>query len=661
MSSGIYLGLCDYSPRQHTRITASARFENGCWIKPSSFSDKLPPIGKVFAPSLPWGKEGMPVVFTVSPNPPEHYKENGDQFVVELGNAQNVRPILDYRAGGLEQARYQCIEVGLEEDTAIFSNEIIIAIADDQCIVVNLTLDPATSRYVSRTGSATVFSLNSDIFKSDLISGRIYEVPNHTVGEKLEDVPWKMDSDLLKDLLKALHKYDQDGPSKKERENLVGVFNRAKALTDKLPNTEYLEDWLPSFCDRLDTYIEAPLRIAETLLQIEPVKQQLEVARSRVEDNLREELEPLVRSQLEVSHQSLQQALEATSSELQALQDELERKHTEKAALDGNLSGLQKELVNQIHRLNPVLGAGDRLAKKDFDQLLKSLRTALGAHAKQLSPRLSQTPPWSQAQASPSERIGFSQLSDRLNKVAREAGIKAECMELLDVGARSGALVILPQAQAETMVPAYARAVSRGDFVRVALGPSLLQLDDLWVPPAKEQPTGFAHAWLEAEINPDQIQLVWLDGLHRTPMDLWLPSLIGALHDEKRPANFLIIASLEENLLDRERSWKELPQATFPVSPETQPCGLSQFYKTQKNQVTDLDWTACPDHLMDKEDLDDTLELYDSSNYFSLKAETALYRALAKVSSSESPISEQLQKMASPRKQGQQWLAEIIK
>lgn len=103
----------------------------------------------------------------------------------------------------------------------------------------------------------------------------------------------------------------------------------------------------------------------------------------------------------------------------------------------------------------------------------------MGDHAKHLSPRYAQIPPWSLAQiASSSKQITF-QLPERLNKVAREAGILSESMSLFDVGARSGAFVILPQMQAEVMVPAYARAVSRGDFVRVALGPSVLHLDDL--------------------------------------------------------------------------------------------------------------------------------------------------------------------------------------
>lgn len=660
MLEEIYLGLNDFEPRPNARISAYAKANKDYWVVNISFTEELPPLGKAFAPSLPWVKKGQPVCFTVKPNPPEYYKEDGDQFIVEQEKAQSVRPILDYRSGGLEHARYQCIEVGFEEGITIFDDKIIIAIADDRCLVVELTLDQLTNRYVSQTGSVSVFSLNPAIFKSDLINGRLYEVPHQTVREKLNDVPWKMDSDLLKDLLKSLQKHDQDGPSKKERENLVSVFNRAKSLSDQLPDMEHLEAWLPSFCDRLDTYVEAPLRIAETLSQIEPVKQQLDDIRTHVENNLREKLEPQVRSQLEASHQDLQQSLAAASSELQSLQDELEHIHTEKAALEENLSGLHNELARQIHRLNPVLGAGDGLAKDDFEELVKGLRTVLGAHAKQLSPRLAQTPPWSQVQASPSELIDFSQLSDRLNNVAREAGITGPSMQLLDVGVRSGALVILPQAQAETMVPAYARAVSCGDFVRVALGPSLLQLDDLWVHPAKEQPTGFAHAWLEAEMNPDQIQLVWLDGLHRTPMDLWLPSLIGTLHNEKRPSNFLIIASLEDNLLDRERYWKELPQATFPIFSETQACGMSQFYRFERKPFTCLDWQSAPDSLLDQEDLEDVIDRCDPNNYFALKAEASLYLALAKVSNSEIPISEQLQKMAIPRALGQQWLAGII-
>ena len=653
-----YLGLNDYEPRPHARVTAIAKLSNGCWIKQNSFTDGLPPIGKAFAVNLSWVKENQPVCFTVKPNPKE-VDGNLDQYIIEQDKARRVRCILDYRAEGLEQARYQCIEVGFEEKPDLFSDEIICAIADDQCLVIELILDPVTNRYVSRTGEVPIYSLNPTVFNSDLIMGRLYEVPEHTIGEQLEKVPWKMDQDLLDDLLKVLHRHDSEGPSKNERQNLISTFSRAKNIANELPDLVHLESWLSSFRERINAYVDAPLRIAETLLQIAPVKHQLEEARSRVENTLREELEPLVRSQLEANQQDLKQKLDTANNDLQGLLDDLNLKNDERSALENSLSGLKKELIRQIQRLNPVLGAG--LEKEDFEQLVKSLRSALGAYAKRLSPRLPQTPPWSLVQASTSERISYSQLPERLNKVAREAGITSSSMQLLDIGVRSGALVILPQAQAETMVPAYARAVSRGDFVRVALGPSLLQLDDLWEHPAKEQPTGFTHAWLEAEMNPDQIQLVWLDGLQRTPMDLWLPSLIGTLHNEKRPSNFLIIASLEEKLLDSERYWKDLPEATFPISPETQACSMSQFYKFEKKMVTHLDWHSAANSLLDQEDFEDMIDRCDTHNYFTLKAEADLYLAMAKVNSSETPISEQLQKIAIPRNQGKQWLAKFNK
>lgn len=662
MFDEMYLGFSDfdYSSGRGTRIKAIAKEKNGYWGLADNFEDDLPPKGKAFAiaAALSWIKRGQLVAFKVQPNSQE-VRDGYDQFVVDIG-AKPARCILDYRKGGVEFARYQCLEVGLSVD-AIDSEEVIIAISDEECLVVDFTLDPTTNRYVSASGTVTVRSLNHGIFEGDRINDRLYEVPDKTVGDSLYDLPWKFDQDLLCDLLDVLRKGDSNGLSKAKRDELVSVFTRAKILADEHTDIDHLATWLPSFCNRLDAYVDAPIRIIETLIQIEPVKKQLEETRCKVENSLREELEPQIRLQLEDSHHELKLKLEETRHQLMLVSDELISKDEAVERLKTTLTHLGEELLGQIRRLNSVLGAENDLADKDFEQLLNSLRSALGGHAKHLSPRYAKIPPWSLAQvASSSEQITFSQLPDRLNKVAREAGVLSESMSLFDVGARSGALVIVPQTQAEVMVPAYASAVSRGDFVRVALGPSVLHLDDLWAHPAKDQPTGFAYAWLEAESNPDQVQLVWLDGLHRSPMDLWLPSLIGVLHSEKRPSNLLVVASIEHNQWDADRVWRELPKASFPIVPKTQSCGLKQFSNPDQKQITSICWSSGADILVDKDDLEEVIELCDQNDYFALRTETSLYRALAKTNSSDFPISKRLHETKGLREQGVEWLKGII-
>ncbi|MDT3322027.1 hypothetical protein Q4Q52_20030 [Shewanella sp. SP1S2-4] len=663
MLDEVYLGksVRDYNSGSKSQIEALAKESGGYWVISDSFKYDLPPNGTAFAYdfSLRWIKSDQLITFKVQPNS-QIKGDSYDQFVVDP-RAKPVRCILDYRKkGGMEFARYQCLEVGFSVD-AIDSEEVIIAISDEECLVVHLTLDQATNRYVSRSGTITVSSLNPMIFKSDRINERLYEVPDKTVLEALYDLPWKFDQDLLSDLLDALRKSDSNGLSKNKRDELVSVFTRAKNLADEHTDMAYLAAWLPSFCNRLDTYVDVPIRIAETLTQIEPVKQQLEETRCKVENSLREELEPHVRLQLEDSHHELKQVLEDTRRQLKLVSEELISKKEEAERLEATLTHLGEELLGQIQRLNPVLGVENDLVDKDFEQLLNGLRSVLGDYARHLSPRYVQIPPWSLAQvASTSEHITFSQIPERLNKVARDAGILSESMSLFDTGARSGALVILPQVQAEVMVQAYARAVSRGDFVRVPLGPSVLQLDDLWVHPAKDQPTGFAYAWLEAENNPDQVQLVWLDGLHRSPMDLWLPSLIGVLHSDKRPTNLLVVASIEHDQLDADRVWKELPRFSFPIVPKTQPCGLKQFSNPEQQQVTSICWSSGTNIAVDKDDLDEVIDLCDPTDYFELRSETALYRALAMANSSDTPVSEQLDKTVSLRDQGLQWLKGII-
>lgn len=660
MLDELYLGFSDYdySSGRGTRIKALAKENDGYWQTSHNFEEDLPPKGRAFAiaAGLSWVKRGQLVAFKVQPNSQE-VRDGYDQFVADQV-AKPARCILDYRKGGVEFARYQCLEVGIAVNS-IDSEEVIIAISDEECLVVNLTQE--NDRLFSSSGTATVYSLAPAIFKSDRINDRLYEVPDKTVGDSLYDLPWKFDQDLLSDLLDVLRKSDSSALSKNKRDELVSVFTRAMNLADEHTDIGYLTTWLPSFCNRLDAYVDAPTRIAETLIQIEPVKQQLEETRCEIENRLRAELEPQVRSKLENSYHKLKQTLENARLQLKLVSGELLLKQEEAEILEETITLLGEELLGQIRRINSVLGVEHDLPEKDFEQLLNSLRSILGDHAKYLAPRYAQIPPWSLAQvASSSEHINFSQLPDRLKGIAREAGISSDSMSLFDVGVRSGAFVIVPQAQAEVMVPAYARAVSRGAFVRVALGPSVLQLDDLWAHPSKNQPTGFAYAWLEAESNPDQVQLVWLDGLHRSPMDLWLPSLIGVLNNENRPSNLLVVASLEQNQLDHDRVWKALPKASFPIVPKTQRCGLKQFASPDQQKNTSICWSSGADISVDKDDLDEVIELCDQNDYFALRIESALYRSFVKVNRSDSPISKQLLETKGLREEGLEWLKGII-
>jgi hypothetical protein len=100
-----------------------------------------------------------------------------------------------------------------------------------------------------------------------------------------------------------------------------------------------------------------------------------------------------------------------------------------------------------------------------------------------------------------------------------------------------------------------------GEVVRQVLDPSILSIDDLWRQPGGGGATAFANAWTVAKLDARRFRVVLLDGLQRTPMNLWLPSLIDVIAGPSRPRNLLLFASLSRNALDPARAWRELDSA----------------------------------------------------------------------------------------------------
>jgi hypothetical protein len=62
---------------------------------------------------------------------------------------------------------------------------------------------------------------------------------------------------------------------------------------------------------------------------------------------------------------------------------------------------------------------------------------------------------------------------------------------------------------------------------------------------------------------------VLLDGLERTSLDLWLPSLVAEASSTRRPANLLLFASLGEKIIDRARVPEDFGSLVVPLLPET--------------------------------------------------------------------------------------------
>ena len=232
---------------------------------------------------------------------------------------------------------------------------------------------------------------------------------------------------------------------------------------------------------------------------------------------------------------------------------------------------------------------------------------------------------------------------------------------LMDTALRSGVLTILPQEAAEIMVPLYASAATGGEFVRQPLGPGILNLDDMWTDPVRGALTGFARAWITARRNSQHFYLVWLDGLQRTPIDVWLPSLVGALTSHHRPQNLLVLASIDTPLLDRERKWSNFEKACVPLNPSLAGLRAARHLANANNAESVSTFLhVASANKVDREDFADCLDDAQEKNPALVPLEAQLYKAESQFAEGDTSVSERLRQTDSRRRKGRNWLKELL-
>ncbi|WP_445006110.1 hypothetical protein [Halomonas mongoliensis] len=665
MADALYLGYADYLPNAHTRIACVAKATDGKWQRKDDFSRELPPVGKVFAvPSaaasdFSWIKLHQPVAITAIPNPRQVADENKDKLVVH--QILPVRQVMDFRQSGMEGARSFLLEKGAVR-TAPFSKDLVAAISDDQCVVVTLFEHPVTGRLVAPSGSVKIFEFNAQVFEGDTFDGLFLEVPERTVGEFKENIDWHLDQDLLDLVLKRLKKFDAQGPSKNERERIVAVLNRASAFVQEAPDLHYLQDWLDGYIARNGSRLEAAPVIAAQLAELSPVQAELEKLRERAINELRHEIEPEVRGAIERDLEALYLQKKHAEDDLKAKQEKINEWRSEYDEIRSDAVRFRQQLLKEVGEVNAVLGDTGNHDSEDFQALVERLGESLGASSGLLQPADYSIPPWGGIrQETNASSIPFPEFAARLASVAKRTGLEPEDVMLMDTALRSGVLTVLPQEAAEIMVPLYASLATGRDFVRQPLGPGILNLDDMWTDPVRGTLTGFARAWITAQRNSQRFHLVWLDGLQRTPIDVWVPSLVGALTSQHRPQNLLVMASIDTPFLDRERKWPEFEKACVPLNPSLAGLRAARHLADANNSESVSTFLYVSNsNKVDREDFADCLDDAQEENPVLVPLEAQLYKAEGQYAEGDISVSERLRQTASRRLKGRNWLKKLL-
>ena len=659
MSEELYLGYAEYIPRPQTRIKCIAKAIDGAWKK-QDLINEFPPFGLVFAVSISDINLGQPLAITAKQNTRE-VSIDQDQKIVDK-KIFPLKLVLDYRGKDLDDIRYSLSERGVIR-TAPFSSELIIALNDIHCAVVDVLKHPVTGKYVTNSGTIKKYHFNKSIFYGDKIEDQFLEIPGVTVGDFIEEIVWPLDQDILDNLFRQLRQYDNTAPTKKERERIIYLLNRAIAVSDENTDWKSHKKWLERYSQRALDSLVLSESVTQMALQLKPIREEIEKIKISISSELHTELEPLVRAEIEEKIAILFEQEQKLKEKVEIDFSAVRRLESTKTDIETTVLRLKEQLSHEVNKLNMTLGSSEKLDEDELSELVTRLQEALGNSKDLLSPVNTSIPPWGRGSATrTTELIKHAELAGRIEKESRKIGFCTETIKFFDVAMRSGLFTVVSDTDAEILIPTYARVTTGEVYFRMPLGPNLINLEDLWVEPVRGGNTSFSRAWLAAQNDPDRYHIIWLDGIQRTAMDLWLPSLLGVLFDINKPKNLMVVASISNGSIDNIHSWKELTNYSIPIAPAFKSLRPQNLIKNMNAVLENGSFLLASELLnLAESDFSNIFDDKEQKNPLSFKIEAGLYRAVSLSKHSTEVASDKIKLMNSIRKQGCDWLDDILR
>ncbi|WP_128933584.1 hypothetical protein [Bradyrhizobium zhanjiangense] len=564
----LYLGHPAYDPKPYTRIDPVAQALEGRWRVYADWTKALPTEGRVFAPRLNSFREGDPLTFGVEPNP--RIDSGPDRYVAV--DPRPVTEVLDFRLVAPEEARRALVERGVQSLIPA-TDSIIAALKDGICVVVKMERHPTLGRWVANidgleTLSAYVF--DARLFEGDRIGGRWIAVPGITIGAPAGALNWCRDSDFLEAVLKRLRRAAPQADSSLTRAQIsqfVAYLTRANLLPTAGAEWNSFRERLQSFASDLAHNVQLTDELLDAICALRPVEVQLASRREEIETKLRDELEDRILQELDKEMEPLSAERDRLASEVAELSARADRERKEVQQAMSDAEGARQALKDELSMVLSQLSDAALSTEETVGMLAARIGARLKEPAQEFGLLAAPGAPWTKPDFTQRPFHEWTKFSQILRNSSFRCGYDLTDLLLVDVAARSGELVVFPEDRAAELVRCYAGAISGGEVVRHILDPAILCVDDLWRQPSNSRPAAFGRAWAAARYDPRRFRVVLLEGLHRTPVDLWLPTLVDLLKDSRRPSNLLVFASIGPSLLDKGRIWQDMDQSVVALTP----------------------------------------------------------------------------------------------
>lgn len=576
MTTELYLGRCTYEPRPSTRIQPLAFASDGAWRTYDKWGEFFPSEGTVFSPNHPaWASDGVFAFDTTEAIDPTR----GDKFRVR--ELRKIEEVLDLSQRDPEQVRRAIVENGISGRKS--SREtVIVVLPDDLCVRVTLVFDTTRNKSIAELvdlNKLPTYSFDRSLFKGEKFEGRWYAIPEVTVGHQQGFIDWSLDKDFIGSLIKQLKRLStpETGqltyPSTKSQVHLfLTTLDRQGLLPAaqgdwRAANTRawHLASDLRLGFDQID-------ELVAVLGSLSPIEEKMEETKQSRRRELEAELTASLEAEVKADVQALYADLTNRNSELeevvQALAAAKTELETDVAALDERHARLKRELLGRAADVASLLEDSGATDNEDLKRVLDDIAKVMREEGFVVAAADGSPPRSRQATFDRSlPPADWESLNSRLVEAAELHGFDGLDIVLADLLARAGEAVLLSEDIARDVVECYASVMAQGAFVVQSLDPSTIGYNDLWRSPSLETPTPLSRAWAACERDSSVARVVLIDGLEKTPLDLWIRPFIDTLRSYDKPRNLLVFVSMAAQVIDADRAYPDLATLLIPLKP----------------------------------------------------------------------------------------------
>jgi hypothetical protein len=555
IGNDIYIGITTVANQKINRITPLAVARPGGWLPIAKPKDAFPERGTVFTVDHSIvGREDVFVLFTVGHTQAFTPGHGHDRFITD-SVCEPFEILSAFETKTPDERRKIASISGMRLGHQTLP-QVILPLGAGKCAFPKLKFHPNESIWLvspNEDPSKICFYEAEDSCDGGyLFDGRSFALPGRYPLREIGVINWQTDADFFASIVKLVKNTGDLQPgspiqafSKSVIERLQTSYSRAHIFNGVSGEMQAVRERLGEFLPKLEGGQFSIDEIANALMSNPAVKQSIDAISQKEAAATRIHVETEIKAEV---HAAAVAEMETMFPAIKELNAEVAGLQRDKQALEADIAELKKlrevSVVEVERSFGALLGrfkaGGDRFS--ELIQTLRNLGLSIPSIQGDGSRRGFDDPPWNRHEESMGSEVTLDEFPGILGEAAKTVGLPLDVVAKFDIAARSGEIAIATGPAAESLLDLYATCFAAGVVYRVALDPTVLGIDDLWINPTRQRETPFAAGWKSALEFPDRPHLVCLGDLDCASLSNWFPGFAKTLK-RSRPANLYVVAT----------------------------------------------------------------------------------------------------------------------